>query len=93
VSSSIWSVSAFSLMEDDYDTVLKDAKAFVMGMKNSFGVKEGSFSIAIGGKPQVGAKYGPLKASFNGKMNIGTTVVGFTEGFIAGINKYFEEAE
>lgn len=93
VSSSIWSVSAFSLMEDDYEKILSDAKAFVLGMKDSFGLKSGPFSIGVGGKPQVSQKFGPIKASFNGQKGIGQTLFGFTEGFVAGIEYYFDASE
>lgn len=93
VTSSIWSVSAFSLMEDDYDKILKDAKKFVLGMKDSFGVKAGKFSMSVGGKPQISQDIGVIKVSFDGGVGIGQTVFGFTEGFVAGVEKYFEKAK
>ncbi|MCK8060458.1 MULTISPECIES: VWA domain-containing protein [unclassified Fusibacter] len=93
VSSSIWAVSAMSLIEDDYDKIIEDARKFVLGMKNNFGIKEGPFSISVGGKPQIGAKYGGLKASFNGKVGFGQTYMGFTEGFVDAVNAYFDGAK
>ncbi len=93
VSTSIWSVAGVSLQESDYDKILKEAKAFALGLKDSFGVKKGVFSSGIGGTPEISQSFGPIKVSFNGKGGISQDVVGFTQGFEAGVNYYFEKAK
>ncbi len=90
---SIWSVSAISLEEDDYKKILEEAKKFALGMKDSFGIKKGIFSMGVGGKPSLSQSFGPIKYSFDGKGAWKQNIVGFTQGFEAGVNYYFDNAE
>lgn len=90
--SAMWSVAAFSLIEDDYDVILENARKFALGMKDSFGLKYGKVSMGVGSKPQISQKFMDFKFSFNGKVGISQTIYGFGTGFEDGVNAYFEKA-
>jgi Mg-chelatase subunit ChlD len=93
VGSSIWAVAGVSLKEDDYKTILKEAKAIALGMKDSFGIKSGPVTGSIGGKLEISQTFGPVKAGFDGGTILSQDVLGFTQGYEAGVNHYFSEAE
>ncbi len=93
ISSSIWAVSAVSLQETDYKKILEEAKKFALGMKDSFGIKQGKFSMGVGGKPTLSQSFGFFKYSFDGKGAFKQNIVGFTQGYEAGVNYYFDQAE
>ena len=93
VNSSVWSVAAHTLQEDDYEKIMKDAKAFALGLKDNFGVQSGAFSAPIGKKPEISQKIGPVKVKLDSKNPLTQDVLGFTQGYVDGVNLYFDLAE
>lgn len=93
VNASIWSVAGHTLEGKEYDTVMKEAKAFALGLKNSFGVKADVFSAGIGGAPEISQKIGPVKLKLDAKNPITQDVLGFTQGYEDGVNLYFDLAK
>lgn len=93
INSSVWTVAAYSLEEDDYETILKNAKAFALGMKGSFGLKEGPVKAPVGGMVNLSASYGPVVAKFDGTGKITQNALGFTQGYEAGVNYYFSKTK
>ncbi|HKL43187.1 MAG TPA: VWA domain-containing protein [Clostridia bacterium] len=93
VNTSVWSVAAHTLEGDDYEKVMKDAKAFALGLKDNFGVQSGVFNAPIGGKPEISQKIGSVKIKLDAKNPITQDVLGFTQGYVDGVNLYFDLAE
>jgi len=106
VSSSIWSVSAFSLVMDDYQKILAAAKKFALGLTENFSatVKVGDFEF----KGTIGS--GNVETSYKGKGSGAVDAAkkaksnwdkindpkidlgGFEGGFKDGVNAYFAAA-
>jgi hypothetical protein len=94
VETSIWSVAVFSLEEDDYDTILKNAKALALGLADGFGVKFGdNISGSIGGTVSASQSFGPINFTFDGSFDVKQGVLGYTEGYIEGVKLYFDIAK
>jgi Mg-chelatase subunit ChlD len=93
VNSSIWAVAGVSLKEDDYKTILKEAKAIALGIKDSFGIKSGPASGSVGGKLEISQTFGPVKVGFDGGVIFTQDVLGFTQGYEDGVKAYFEAAQ
>jgi len=92
VESSIWAVSAFSLQLDDYDEIIKSAKAFALGIADNFEVQVGSVTVGIGKTPELNGTAKEIQDTFKkGKKNDSST--GFKEGYIDGVNLYFKLVE
>jgi len=90
VETSIWSVAAFSLEESDYDVILKKAKAFALDISKRFSTSIGG----VGGTPGASQSVGPIKFSAGTSgASVSQNVLGFTEGFVEGINFYFDIAK
>ncbi|MDD3312120.1 hypothetical protein [Pseudodesulfovibrio sp.] len=106
VSSSIWSVSAFSLVLDDYKQILAEAKKFALGLADNFtaSVKVGDFEFKgkVGGSTietgYSGSGAGAVNAAKTakgawGKLNDPKIDLGgFEGGFKDGVNAYFAAA-
>lgn len=106
ISSSVWSVSAFSLIMDDYEKILMAAKKFALGLTENFSatVKIGDFEF----KGTIGS--GDLEGSYTGSGSKATNAAGnakknwdkikdpkvdlggFEGGFKDGVNFYFSGA-
>ncbi|MBE0450641.1 MAG: VWA domain-containing protein [Clostridia bacterium] len=93
INTSIWSVAGFSLKEDDYATIMKEAQAFALGLKDSFGFSAGPVGASIGGKINISQQFGPVEASFDGSFNLSQNVLGFTQGYEDGVNYYFSKSQ
>jgi hypothetical protein len=93
VETSIWSVAAFSLEKDDYNDILKSAKALALGIADRFGFNMGPVEGGIGSKLSVSQALGPVKFSFDGSANASQNILGFTDGYKAGVEYYFSEAK
>jgi len=93
VETSMWSVAAFSLEESDYNTILKNAKAFALGISKKFGYSMGGVGGSVGGTISASQSVGPVNVTFNGKPDISQNSLGFTEGFVEGIKIYFDCAK
>ncbi len=93
VETSIWSVSVFSLETADYKEILKKAKALALGIAKSFdniGVDPRSL---VGSELEGSYSKGGIKATFNkGGVKFSDDGLGFQNGFKAGVNYYFENA-
>lgn len=97
VDASLWAVAAYSLEMDDYKEILKAAKKFVKGLGDNFGVgvKAGPISagVGVGGTPSVsvgrGVQFG-LSPSGISKTN---NILGFGNGYKAGVDYYFSKAQ
>lgn len=103
VSSSIWSVSAFSLKLDDYNEIIAAAKKFALGIADNFGAKVtvGDFEFtAKPGDTKPSATYkgtgsGAVKNAkglYDMVQNPEIKLGGFEEGFKAGVEFYFSQA-
>lgn len=92
IETSVWAVAVFSLETDDYKEILKKAKKLALGVAENFGFNAGPIGAGIGGTPSASQSFGGVKASFNGKGSIGQNVLGFTDGFKAGVEYYFSKA-
>ncbi len=106
ISSSVWSVSAFSLIMSDYQEILKAAKKFALGLADNFSasVKIGDFEFkAKPGDSSVSGEYtgkgsGALKDYKKGKEMFDKIndpkidLGGFEGGFKDGVNYYFSRA-
>ena len=106
VSSSIWSVSAFSLILDDYKEIMKEAKKFALGLADNFSgsVKVGDFEFKRGvGGSEVETSYSGTGSSVinTGRKAKGLydklkdpkiDLGGFEGGFKDGVNFYFSQA-
>jgi hypothetical protein len=106
VSSSIWSVSAFSLMLDDYKEILAAAKKFALGLADNFSatVKVGDFEFkgAVGSATIEPGYSGPGAGAVGAAKSAKTLydkvkepkieLGGFEGGFKAGVNFYFSQA-
>ncbi|MBI9012709.1 MAG: VWA domain-containing protein [Clostridiales bacterium] len=90
VETSIWSVAAFSLEESDYDVILKKAKAFALSISKRFSTSIGGVGGSIGGSKDVGPV--TFSAGTSG-VGVSQNVLGFTQGFVEGINFYFDIAK
>lgn len=107
VSSSIWSVSAFSLVMDDYNKILAAAKKFALGLADNFSasVKIGHFEVkgSIGGSDLETGYSGPgsdavntgrnLKGMYDKIKDPKVDLGGFEGGFKDGVNFYFSQAK
>ncbi len=93
VETSMWSVAAFSLEESDYTTILKNAKAFALGISKKFGYSMGGVGGSVGGTISASQSVGPVNVTFNGKPDISQNSLGFTEGFVEGVKIYFDSAK
>ncbi len=106
VSSSIWSVSAFSLIMDDYEKILVAAKKFALGLTENFSatVKVGDFEVkgTVGSGDLEGGYTGSGSNAINAGKNAKETwdkikdpkvdLGGFEGGFKDGVNFYFSAA-
>jgi hypothetical protein len=92
ITSSVWAVAGFSLEEDDYETILKEAQSFTLGLLDNFGVSYGPIGLSVGGTPKISQQFGPVEASFDGSFGLSQNILGFTQGFEAGVKYYFEAA-
>ena len=92
VETSVWSVAAFSLEKDDYNEILKSAKALALGIADRFGFKMGPIEGGVGGKISISQTVGPVKFSFDGSASASQNVLGFTDGYKAGVEYYFQNA-
>jgi len=106
VSSSVWSVSAFSLVMDDYKKIIAAAKQLALGLADSFtgSVKVGDFTIK--GKPgdsspavgysgtgsSAAEACGKGKAMMDKIKDPKIDLGGFEGGFKDGVNFYFSQA-
>ena len=107
VSSSIWSVSAFSLIMDDYEKLMAAAKKFALGLTDNFSatVKVGDFEVsgAIGSKDPSGAYSGDgadllnkgqeYKSLYDKLTDPKIDLGGFEGGFKDGVKFYFSVAK
>jgi hypothetical protein len=89
VETSLWSVAAFSLEKDDYNEILKSAKVLALGIADRFGFNMGPIEGGVGSKLSVSQTMGPVKFSFDGSANASQNVLGFTDGYKAGVEYYF----
>lgn len=106
VSSSIWSVSAFSLVMDDYKKIMAEAKKFALGLANNFSgsVKVGDFEVkgTIGSSDPEGSYSGTGSDALNAAGNAKSMydkikdpkvdLGGFEGGFKDGVSFYFSRA-
>ena len=106
ISSSIWSVSAFSLVLDDYKEILAAAKKFALGLADNFSgkVTVGDFEFkGTVGSPTIetgytGAGAGAVSAAKGAKTLYDKIkepkidLGGFEGGFKDGVNYYFSQA-
>ena len=93
---SVWGVSGFSLITDDYKVILKEARAFVMGLGEMFSQSKtlgpGDISWDLGKLPQgnYAGKYQNYKDMLEApKAELG----GFGQGFKDGVAVYFYMAQ
>jgi hypothetical protein len=93
---SIWGISGFSLITDDYKIILKEARAFVMGLGEMFSQNKtlgpGDISWDLGKLPQgsYSGKFQNYKEMFEApKAELG----GFSQGFKDGVAVYFYIAQ
>ena len=93
---SVWGVSGFSLITDDYKLILKEARAFVMGLGEMFSQNKtlgpGDISWDLGKLPQgnYSGKFKNYKEMFEApKAELG----GFSQGFKDGVAAYFYMAQ
>jgi hypothetical protein len=96
VFSSVWTVSAFSLELDNYEDIIKASKKFLEGMaKDCFALPIASTESGAGADWGIGAggaaaSAGPLKLDFtSGGLKPNQNVLGWTNGFKAGVAYYF----
>ncbi|MEL1136551.1 VWA domain-containing protein [Desulfitobacterium sp. THU1] len=102
----LWSVCSFSLILDDYQEILTEAKAMAMGIgENLDMVMKGYGGGRNAGEGKVSgdlsAKGLPLKISgelefgdkVKGKVGIGQNLIGFTDGFNDAVKLYFATAK
>jgi Mg-chelatase subunit ChlD len=106
VSSSIWSVSAFSLVMDDYQKILAAAKKFALGLADGFSgtIKAGDFEVkgSVGGSTLEGRYTGKgsgaidtgskAKSLYDKINDPKIDLGGFEGGFKDGVNFYFSQA-
>ncbi|WP_316898166.1 VWA domain-containing protein [Pseudodesulfovibrio indicus] len=106
ISSSIWSVSAFSLVLDDYKEIMKEARKFALGLADNFSasVKVGDFEFkGKVGSPAIETGYtgtgagavGAAKSAKGWHDKIKEPKIdlgGFEGGFKDGVNFYFSQA-
>lgn len=93
IETSVWSVAVYSLEIADYAEILKKAKKLALGVAENFGFNAGPIGAGVGGTPSASQSFGGMKASFDGKASIGQNLLGFTDGFKAGVEYYFSKAE
>jgi len=106
VSSSIWSVSAFSLQMSDYKEIMAAAKKFALGIADNFGatIKVGDFEFKAkpgDSKPEASytgtgsgavGTYKNLKGLYDMAKDPKIDLGGFEGGFKAGVEHYFSSA-
>ena len=92
IETSIWSVAKYSLENDDYQEILQAARALALGLAERFGFNMGPLGGSIGGTLSISQTVGPVKFSFDGSASASQNVLGFTEGFRAGVEYYFRRA-
>ena len=93
---SVWGISGFSLITDDYKLILKEARAFVMGLGEMFSQNKtlgpGDISWDLGKLPQ--GKYAGKFASFKDMLQAPKAELGgFGQGFKDGVAVYFHMAQ
>lgn len=94
ITSSIWTVSAFSLELDDYGDILKKAKAAALGVQKAFGFNQGPAGYGVGGLPEISGSSHGIKASLgSGGITLSQDVLGFGNGYAAGVDYYFSKAK
>lgn len=105
VSTSVWSVSSFALVLDDYEAILKAAKAFtyglgelLSGMMDNKDLPKLEYSISPIKLKLVDKEFDYLAKRFEEikmgkKGGLGGDVVGFALGFKSGAAYYFKQAE
>ena len=92
IETSLWSVAKYSLENHDYQEILKSAKALALGIAENFGFNMGPLGGSIGGKPSLSQAVGPVTFSFDGSAGASQNVLGFSEGYKAGVEYYFQTA-
>ncbi|MCK5163741.1 MAG: hypothetical protein KAQ72_08495, partial [Desulfobacula sp.] len=93
---SIWGISGFSLITDDYKLILKEARAFVMGLGEMFSQNKtlgpGDISWDLGKLPQ--GKYAGKYQSYKEMLEVPKAELGgFAQGFKDGVAVYFYLAQ
>ncbi len=93
VDAAVWSMSGFSLILDDYEEIKKQAEEFAKGLADNFEAEIGGVSIGgVGSAPSVGTSMGPVAGSFDlssGEGSVSQNVLGYGNGFKAGVALYF----
>jgi hypothetical protein len=99
VSMSVWGVSGFSLITDDYKLILREAKAFVLGLGEMYSQKKsmggGEISWDLRKRPQ--GSYSGKFASFKDMVDAAVQgpkaeLGGFDQGFKDAVAIYFHLA-
>jgi class 3 adenylate cyclase len=97
VDASLWAVAAYSLEMDDYKEILKAAKKFVNALGNNFGVgvKAGPVSagVGVGGTPSVSVGRAVQFGLSPSEISKGNNILGFGNGYKAGVEYYFSKAQ
>jgi hypothetical protein len=109
VDAAIWSMGAFSLMLEDYDEIKAQAETFAVGLVGNFDAaaeafnKEvgdvtisGGLGVGVGGTPGASVSMGPVGGSFDlidRKGSVSQNVLGYANGFKAGVQLYFAMPE
>ncbi|MFP4017426.1 MAG: hypothetical protein ACLFUI_10390 [Halanaerobiales bacterium] len=86
VDAAIWSMSAFSLMIEDYEDLKKQAEEFALGLAGNLD--------GIGDTPSVSGDAGPVSVSYDfasggGGVSRNFLELSYASGFAAGVKLYF----
>lgn len=90
VSTSLWAVSSFSLELSDTQAIYQKAYQYASGIKDLLEFKAGPVNYGIGGVPEIGGSHNGLKVTFGTDgITLGQDILGFANGYEAGVNYYF----
>lgn len=89
IDASVWSVCSFSMFITDYEEMKTKAKQFAMGISEGFNYENGPVNYSVGSIVGFSKSFNNIQIGFNGKLEVTPDVLGFSNGYKAGVEYYF----
>ncbi len=94
VDAALWAVSSFSLALEDHEKLMRQAETYAAGISKGFAVEEGPLSWGVGGGFLPTLSAGHMTFGFgSGKVSATPDLLGFGNGYKAGVALYFSLAD
>lgn len=91
ITTSIWSVSAFSLQLDNYEQIVKEAKEFAKNLGKNFSLNIGNIQVDLNAEASISfGRIGKLALDPQG-VGFKNNFLGFANGYQDGVDYYFNQ--